>query len=491
MANYDKQKPNIVFILTDDQGYWALGCNGNEEIITPNIDRLAEEGARFENFYCVSPVCSPARASLLTGRIPSQHGVHDWIRGGNVGPDAIEYLEGMRGYTEDLKDAGYQCALSGKWHLGDSARPQKGFDYWYAHQLGGGNYYNAPMVKNGELVEEKEYVTDAITENAIAFMQEMNEKEAPFYLSVHYTAPHSPWTRGNHPKELTDLYKDCRFDSCPRKELHPWAIFSTAHDAVTRKDIEHPEECLAGYYAAVTGVDRGVGKIMEELKRLDILDNTIVIYTADNGFNLGHHGIWGKGNGTFPMNMYDTSIRVPLIIRHPARIRPHTVIKNMLSAYDMRHTILDYIGLPPLADPTLPGSSFLDLMTKPDEEMPTEGEGVDESDMVVIFDEYGPVRMIRTVSDKYVCRYPYGPDEYYDLAEDPDEENNRIEDSVCQDRIFELKRRMEEWFEKYVDPKRDGRLEGVTGNGQLVKAGRYASQKAVYEPLGYRHNIKI
>lgn len=485
MANHDRTRPNIVFILTDDQGYWALGCNGNPDIVTPNIDRLAEEGARFENFYCVSPVCSPARASLLTGRIPSQHGVHDWIRGGNVGPGAIGYLQGIRGYTEDLKDAGYQCALSGKWHLGDSVHPQKGFDYWYTHQMGGGNYYHAPMIKNGKLIQEEGYVTDAITDNALSFMQEMNQKEEPFYLSVHYTAPHSPWTRGNHPKELVDLYKDCTFESCPRMELHPWAIFSTAHDAVTRKDIEHPEECLAGYYAAVTGVDRGVGKIMEQLKELGIDDNTLVIYTADNGFNCGHHGIWGKGNGTFPMNMYDSSVKVPLIIRHPGRIKEHTVVNHMFSAYDMRPTLLDYTGIPSEEDPTLPGRSFASVL------LGEESKQKETDDMVVIFDEYGPVRMIRTETDKYVCRYPYGPDEYYDLTKDPGEENNRIADAACQERIFELKQRMEAWFETYVDPKRDGRLEGVTGNGQLVMAGRYAVQKQVYEPLGYLHETEI
>ena len=484
MANHDKSKPNIVFILTDDQGYWALGCNGNSEIITPNIDRLAEEGARFENFYCVSPVCSPARASLLTGRIPSQHGVHDWIRGGNVGSDAIEYLQGLRGYTEDLSEAGYQCALSGKWHLGDSANPQKGFQYWYTHQMGGGTYYHAPMIKNGELIEEEGYVTDAITDNAIEFMQKMNEDDAPFYLSVHYTAPHSPWTRENHPEELRNLYKDCRFESCPRKELHPWAIFSTAHDAVTRKDIEHPEECLRGYYAAVTGVDRGVGKIMDELQKLGIDDNTLVIYTADNGFNCGHHGIWGKGNGTFPMNMYDTSIKVPLIIWHPDRIREKTVIRNMLSAYDIKPTLLEYVGIEQTEDETLPGSSFLDVL---------EGNGQDQGgkDMVVVFDEYGPVRMIRTETDKYICRYPYGPDEYYDLVNDPEEENNLIEAADVQERVLFLKRQMESWFEKYTDPDRDGRLEGVTGNGQLGLAGKYSTQSRTYEPLGYEQRIRV
>lgn len=483
MANHDKTKPNIVFVLTDDQGYWALGCNGNSEIITPNIDKLAEEGARFENFYCVSPVCSPARASLLTGRIPSQHGVHDWIREGNTGPGAIEYLQGLKGYTDDLVEAGYQCALSGKWHLGDSINPQKGFRYWYTHQMGGGNYYNAPMIKNGELINEEGYVTDAITDNAISFMKEMNEKEEPFYLSVHYTAPHSPWLNGNHPEELTGLYEDCKFESCPREELHPWAVFSTAHDAVTREHVAHPEDCIKGYYAAVTGVDRGVGRIMEQLRELGIDDNTMVIYTADNGFNCGHHGIWGKGNGTFPMNMYDTSIRVPMIIWHPGRIKANTVIDHMLSAYDVRPTLLDYIGAPALNDPTLPGSSFLDILLGKEEEK-------DSDRMVVVFDEYGPVRMIRTETDKYVCRYPYGPDEYYDLIHDPEEKNNLMGCEKCQDRIFELKRQMELWFEKYVDPTKDGRVERVTGNGQLVMAGKNASQYTVYEPINCQYQVK-
>ena len=134
--------PNIVLVLTDDQGPWAMGCAGNPESRTPNLDRLAATGVRFDNWFCTSPVCSPARASLLTGRIPSSHGVHDWLRGGNMtnGNDrAIEYLAGISGYTDLLAEAGYVCGLSGKWHMGDSLRPQQGFSYWYAHQTGGSN----------------------------------------------------------------------------------------------------------------------------------------------------------------------------------------------------------------------------------------------------------------------------------------------------------------------------------------------------------------
>lgn len=152
------QPPNILFILSDDQGVWANGAYGNHEIITPNIDALAEEGLRFDNFFCATPVCSPSRATFLTGRVPSQHGVHDWLKDpsrkkGDM-PDPTQYLEGEIAYTDLLKEAGYQCGISGKWHLGASTIPQHGFDDWFVHPYGGGPYRNAPMIRNGELVQE-------------------------------------------------------------------------------------------------------------------------------------------------------------------------------------------------------------------------------------------------------------------------------------------------------------------------------------------------
>ena len=138
-------QPNIIFILTDDHGCWAMGCAGNSELRTPNLDRLARTGTRYENFFCVSPVCSPARASILTGRIPSQHGVHDWIAAGDTiakyepARDGVrvEYLAGQTGYTDILAQAGYTCGISGTWHMGDSHTPQKGMSFWKVHAKGG------------------------------------------------------------------------------------------------------------------------------------------------------------------------------------------------------------------------------------------------------------------------------------------------------------------------------------------------------------------
>ena len=149
MPDSNNRQPNVIFILTDDQGPWAAGCCGNDEVRTPNIDRLAETGVRFENFFCTSPVCSPARASLMTGRIPSAHGVHDWIRDGNMPPNSARYLEGLTCYTDVLDANGYTVGLSGKWHLGDSMTPQHGFSHWFAMPLGGSKYNDGEMIRDG------------------------------------------------------------------------------------------------------------------------------------------------------------------------------------------------------------------------------------------------------------------------------------------------------------------------------------------------------
>src|SRR6266536_674643 len=184
------KRPNVVFILSDDQGQWAAGCYGNREIRTPNLDRLAASGVRFQNFFVATPVCSPSRATILTGRIPSQHGIHDWLRDFNVGPTARQFLAGEVAYTDILAAHGYHCGLSGKWHMGDSQTPQHSFDFWYVHQGGGGNYNAAPMVRDGRLIVESGYVTGVITDEAIGFLQRHRRErpDQPFYLSVHYTA---------------------------------------------------------------------------------------------------------------------------------------------------------------------------------------------------------------------------------------------------------------------------------------------------------------
>jgi choline-sulfatase len=461
-------KPNIIVILTDDHGAWAMGCAGNSEILTPNLDRLASTGIRFENFFCVSPVCSPARASLLTGKLPSQHGVHDWLREKHSEGDYnyIQYIENHLSYTDILADNGYVCGISGKWHLGDSMHPQKNFEHWYVHKSGSGPYYNAPMVRNGKYVNEEMYVTDAITDNALEFIKKQGNTEQPFYLSIHYTAPHSPWDHEEHPKNVLDLYKDCPFKSCPEEPLHKWHINTAAYGTGEKR-----KYILQGYYSAVTAMDKNVGRILDKLHAMGIREKTLIFFTSDNGMNMGHHGIFGKGNGTFPQNMYDTSVKVPAIISQPGYITQGKVYNGMLSHYDFMPTLLDYLNIKDSQLHELPGISFAPLL---------KGEKAVNRDKLVVFDEYGPVRMIRTKEWKYIHRYPYGPHELYDLVNDPDESENLIEDESKKEVSIKMKNDMEKWFVKYVNPEIDGVKEAVYGKGQINLAGIYGKGKKAY-----------
>lgn len=472
-------------ILSDDQGAWAMRCAGNTDIQTPNLDRLAEHGVRFDSFFCTSPVCSPARATLLTGRIPSAHGVQDWICSGNLDKEGlgalkedpyyaleekpIRYLDGMTTYTDVLKEQGYRCALFGKWHLGDSVAPQHGFEKWFTIGRGGCYYNKADVVENGRVSFEKRYITHVITDRALGFLDECKGREEPFYLSVHYTAPHSPWSEDQHPKEYIELYRDCKFTATPDLPVHPNQIptapFGTGE---VRRNL------LRGYYAAITAMDADIGRLLDKLQETDLLENTIVIFTSDNGMNMGHHGIWGKGNGTFPFNMYDSAVKVPLLIMWDGHYPQGKVCSRICSQYDFFPTLMDMLGIEPAlpADEKgyMPGKSFADVFT----------EEKEDEHWVVVFDEYGPTRMIRTEEWKYICRFPYGPDELYHLSCDPEEENDLIDDPQYRDLADELHLRLIRWFYRYADPKMDGAKEPVTGFGQLCRAGIHADRREAF-----------
>jgi len=215
-----------------------------------------------------------------------------------------------------------------------------------------------------------------------------------------------------------------------------------------------------------------VGQLLDRLETLGVLENTLVIFTSDNGMNMGHHGIWGKGNGTFPQNMYDTSVKVPALIARPGHVPQGVIDGSLLSHYDIFPTLLDYLGFENPDAAALPGRSFAPLLR---------GEALSERDHVVVFDEYGPVRMLRTRAWKYIHRYPYGPHELYNLVEDPAEIYNLVGDPAQGARLVELEAQLEAWFARYVDPHRDGAKEPVTGKGQVDLPGVAGQGRRAFE----------
>jgi arylsulfatase A-like enzyme len=216
-------------------------------------------------------------------------------------------------------------------------------------------------------------------------------------------------------------------------------------------------------------MDAAIGRVLVTLGQLGLRENTLVLFMSDNGMNCGHHGIWGKGNGTRPQNMYDTSVKVPCIVSHPGRIPTGHVNGHLLSGYDVFPTLIDYLGLANEDQRPRPGRSFRRIL---------DGQGGAGHDEIVVYDEYGPVRMVRTRDWKYVHRYPSGPHELFDLGTDPGERNNLVDDARSRVVADELRGRLESWFRQYVDPQRDGVDKGVTGCGQIARIDRPGARAA-------------
>ncbi|MDA8437510.1 MAG: sulfatase-like hydrolase/transferase [Propionibacterium sp.] len=446
---------NFVVVLTDDQGRWAMP-HRMPELVMPNLERLLETSLELDQMYCASPVCSPSRASMLTGRMPSAHGVHDWLIGGRH-PDAHpdRYLEGQPTTPEVLAEAGYQCAMSGKWHVGHSQWPAPGFDFWYSHRYGGGPYYGAPIWRDGEPVTEPRYFTDAVADNALDFLGS-RDRDRPFYLQVNFTAPHDPWI-DNHPPELVELYADTDFPSVPREEPHPWVEPRRADFADAFAD---PRPHLAGYCASLTAVDTALGRIRAELDTQGIAGNTVVIYLSDNGFSCGHHGIWGKGNGTRPLNFWDNSVRVPCVVHLPGGA---TGTSNaLLSSVSLHRTICELAGAEIPDDLWGAGSSFAPLLRH---------GGDHGEEFVLVTSEYGGARMITDGPLKLVERLE-GPGELYDRRIDPDEQNNLFDDPTRSADRERLSRWLAERFEAETRPGTSGWDRPVTGFGQIQPVSR-------------------
>ncbi|QDU63631.1 Arylsulfatase precursor [Planctomycetes bacterium Pan216] len=441
------KRPNVVFIMTDNHGAWTLGCYGNKDIRTPHIDRLAAEGTLFANAFASNPVCSPTRATFLTGLLPSQHGVHSFLAGGRLqtGPDARCTLDAFTSLPEVLHEEGYRCGLVGKWHLGDNLNPQEGLDdYWITMPHGGtSTFYGAKIIEDGEIREEPEYLTDFWTRHAVKFIERSADDERPFFLFLAYNGPYSLGRlllkegRNRH----AEYYRDQELPSFPRDPVHPWQYNNI--------DYQNNPTSIRRIASEVSGVDDGVGTVMKTLEQLGIDDNTLVVFVADQGWVGGHGGFFGMGDHTRPLTARDGMMRIPMIWRQPGVIASGSTSERPVTNYDFMPTLLSHLGLEkkmPTA-PKSPGRDFSPELTKA-HSLP------DEPDYGVFY-EFENLRCIRTPRWKFTRRFPNGPDELYDLQTDPDEFDNLVSDPEHAATRDELNKRLEVFYAHYAEPKYD------------------------------------
>ncbi len=429
--------PNVVFILTDNQGPWTLGCYGNPDILTPNIDRLAAEGIRFTRALSSNPVCSPTRATYLTGLMPSQHGVHSFLDDKfMMGPEAYNTLDEFTTLSEVLHDAGYVCGLSGKWHLGDNLRPSEGFSYWVTKPIGQTNtFYGEEVIEDGKVRVEPGYTTDLWTRRGIDFIRR-NQKQ-PFFLFLAYNGPYS---LGRSMSVLPEnrhaaQYRNKHFTSFPVDRMHPWQF--------ANKQFHNSQIAMERVAAETSGVDDGVGAVMSALKELGLDENTLVIYAADQGWMGGQNGMWGMGDHFRPIAAHEMMMHVPLIFRHPGRIKPAQTADIIVSNYDFMPSVLSYLGLGDKmpTHPNSPGRDYSFAL-----------RGEHKSWENVMYYEMETVRAIRTDEWKYVARFPAGPFELYRMVDDPHERFNRYGQPGTETIRAELARRLDAFFIRYADP---------------------------------------
>jgi arylsulfatase A-like enzyme len=408
--------PNVLVILADDLAAWMLGTYGNQEIKTPNIDNLARRGVKFLNHYVCTPICSASRATLLTGRVPRQHGIHDFLTNqpednppqGQKEPPASFQKEVM--LSDVLAARGYQCGYVGKWHLGNDQEPGHGYQWWATMVGGSASYQDLQVSLNGKLTQESGFSTEAMTRRATQFLDQQSGAK-PFFLVASYQNPHLPYS--GHPQKYYDLYKDTKFDTIG------WE--PKAKNALREKELMNdPVGNLRKCAASVTALDDQIPVLLKKLQEKSLTNNTIVVFTGDNGFLLGRHGLWSKGLASDPINMYEEVMEVPLLMSWAGKIPVESSKPDLVSFYDFVPTICEAAGAD-LPNRNLCGRSYLNLaLNRP--------FAKGETWRTTVFGHFRNTEMARDKRFKLVWRNNgQGPNELFDVPNDPGERVNQFD----------------------------------------------------------------
>ncbi|MEM7132329.1 MAG: sulfatase [Chloroflexota bacterium] len=358
-----EQRPNILFIMTDDHASHAMSCYGSRINETPNLDRIAQGGMRFDNCFCTNSICGPSRAVILSGTYNHVNGM----------TTLSTRFDGRQvTYPKLLQEAGYQTAIIGKWHLGHGGHSDPtGFDYW--HILPGqGDYHDPMMYDMGAEKQHQGYATDIITDLSLDWLNNRNPDQ-PFMLMCHHKAPHRPWDPDD---KHANMYEDIDIpepetfnDDYSNRASAAGAAKMRIDRDLTPRDLKVPvpegltpeeekkwkyQRYIKDYLRCVASVDDNVGRILDYLDEAGLAENTIVVYTSDQGFYLGDHGWYDK------RFMYEESLRMPFIIRYPQAIQAGSVNSDMILNVDFASTFLDYAGVS--IPESFQGNSFRSLL---------------------------------------------------------------------------------------------------------------------------------
>jgi len=426
------RRPNIVFIITDDQRWDCLSCAGHRYLKTPNMDRIANEGVRFANAFVTDSLCSPSRASFLSGVYAHTHGVRN---------NFTEYPDDLPSYPKALKNSGYTTAYVGKWHMGENNDEHRsGFDYWASHK-GQGQYYGTEWNIQGKRQKLDGYYTHIVTDLAVDWMK---QAKRPFAIEIGHKAPHGVWVP--EPK-YAHAFDAMPVDRPPtatlpagtpdwvKKRIKTWhgidgPLYETNDYGVFRRS----------YLATLLSVDDAVGRVFDTLSAIGELDNTVVAYAGDNGFLLGEHASIDKRTA------WEESMRIPFLVRYPELFRTPRVVNEMVLNMDLAPSLVELGGA--TGFPKVAGMSFVAL-AKGDRAPDWRTSFLYEYNFEKEFPYTPNVRAVRTDDWKYI-HYPNGganPDtekaELYHVAVDPLEANNLIDDPASQPKLAELRAQLD------------------------------------------------
>lgn len=456
-------QPNIVYIMSDDHASQAISCYGSRINETPNIDRIANNGMRFDRVYCTNSLCAPSRATILTGNYSHINGVHGL---------SDEFDARQQTFPKLMQQEGYQTAIVGKWHLGHHGNSDPaGFDYWNVLRRQG-DYYDPEFWCNGEKIQKEGYVSDIITDDALDWL-ESRDSSKPFMLMLHHKAPHRRWIP---PEYYRHLYEDIEF---PEPETFFDSYESRANAAkmadmriedldeedvkgVPPQGLSLPEvrswkyqRFIKDYLRCVKTVDDSVGRVLDYLDEQGLTENTIVVYTSDQGFFLGEHGWFDK------RFMYEESLRMPFVMQYPEKITPNTVSDDMIINNDFAPTFLDFANIEP--EEKMQGESFksICLGDKPEnwrksmyyrywEHLTTHNVpahyGIRTDNYKLVYYYGDPLDVEGADSNKTKPEW-----ELFDLSKDPLEINNVYNDPRYFQVVAKLKQQLRSWRSYYKE----------------------------------------